>query len=1763
MKPGLIQGRYRIVRRLGRGSTGVVYLVEDTWSDDRPITLKKFSQLSPGKRLRDGFAQEFRFLKELRHPNLVAVHDFGVMGKAETPFFTAEYVEGKDLFFSTESAPLDDLYPLIVEVCRALEYIHSKGVLHGDLKPENILVREGPGPRVKLVDFGLARMLPWRPSSGISGTLHYCAPEILLGTPTDHRADLYALGMVLYQVVARRLPFEERDVAYLVQKQINVLPERPGFFREGLSSALEELILKLVAKRPEDRFAGANEVIEALNAGLGTRFELETRATEESYVFSGHFVGRIREMKLLREELDRLQEEGTGKVLLISGESGVGKSRLLQEMQILGQLRGLSVYVGSCYAGNTFSAFREIFHYLLRSAQGDPRPEAGVPEQLASWISPPSIPAVPVLRGERENLLVQAAGWLAREASHRPLILHLHDLHQADELSMELLQYIANVLKSSALLVCATYREEESTPRLSRFIQVNKAEGILQELVLEPLDRDNTFRLIRSMFGRCAFPGDFLDLVYRETEGNPFYVEECMKSLVADRTLAKTRGLWRIHVSELSELSLPDTVARAFVRRLNRLSGEAQQVASSLALFHQPAPFAWLRDVTEMEDGALRAALGELQHRQVVLARPDEDRVLYDFKHQQMKSWLYGSLETNDRLRAHLRIGTVLEDLLKREGTLKEHVLEVAHHFRQADHKEKLRGYALGAAEQLRTLYAHEEALGWYRVALPLLGPEEDERRVEVQEKIGYLLSILGEGEEAYRIFSNLLEQPSVRRNLSRQAKLRKKLAKIHERRTEFSEAIRILKDMLELVRTEDNPRMKAELLGSLALQHFRLGEYDTTIHYCLQGLEEIQGLGEKGVWAGEIYNMLGACYQYQGEHQESRRYFQKGLQVYEGFQHLYGIAGMRLNLGNVAYEEGDFVEAIQCAEQALEIQRKIGDRRGMTISCINLSNSYCKQGLHDRALEFLQEALRISDLHLHDRFLQSEIEKDLGQNHYYRGEYARALELFQSSLALAEKSQTPEARFQNLLWLARIYLQLDQLEQAERFLDLAAQAAALPREQIEVNLHRARWWRRRGDLQEARSALEKLITESSRLRIPFLIAEVALELAEVCLEMRDLEAAEIQLRRSLQLSGEKNFAHAQVRTLIARARVAGSHGHASAAEEDCRQAWELSERIRFPEGAWEALALWASLEARQNRPAAQDRWKRAEACLRDCSLSWPEAYREAAVKRRLESFPVPVGPDPQGLEQDRSHFLTLFQVSKILTSILSLDELVERILEVVLETVNGERAALFLVDASGQPELRLMRDWMGALKPHEAPVSTSVVAHVAESLQPLISTDTDSDPRLKDRRSIIDLGIRMVLCLPICLQEKLLGVLYLDRRTARGQFAEKDIDLLNSLCNLFAVALENARLHEMLRQENLSLKEEVESRFKYDRIIGKSLPMLELYRRLDTISRADANVLILGESGTGKELVARAIHFHSPRKNRRFVAVDCGGLPEPLIESELFGHRKGAFTGAGGDKMGLFELADGGTVFLDEIGNMPKALQAKLLRVLQEREVRRLGENLSRKIDVRIIAATHQNLQAMMQRGEFREDLYYRLNVLQVQLPPLRERGQDTVFLAFYFLKQLNEKHNTAKTLSRELQGWLESYTFPGNVRELENLIAAAYYTSSSNQIDARDLPVSTPTHAPSPPSPAEAPDHQAEELFSTLLSQRGNFWNVVKEPFLNRSLSRACVREVVRRGLVQSKGRYKNLVHLFNLKDSEYKALMNFLRKQDCLVDFRPYRS
>ena len=419
-----------------------------------------------------------------------------------------------------------------------------------------------------------------------------------------------------------------------------------------------------------------------------------------------------------------------------------------------------------------------------------------------------------------------------------------------------------------------------------------------------------------------------------------------------------------------------------------------------------------------------------------------------------------------------------------------------------------------------------------------------------------------------------------------------------------------------------------------------------------------------------------------------------------------------------------------------------------------------------------------------------------------------------------------------------------------------------------------------------------------------------------------------------------------------------------------------------------------------------------------------------------------------------------LLKISRVVHAIRDLEELQAQLLDLIFEVVPAGRGAILLSEGSGQEFNCMYARTRHAGQPQLIKVSRTIARQVMKENVAILGVDVPASGSLREVESLVASEVRSLLCVPLSVFQRMIGCIYLDSTNAVNRFQEDHLQLMAAVAGISAIALDNARRQQWLEQENQRLTIEVR---QDQSLVGEGVKMKEIFQFLARVAPTDSTVLIEGESGTGKELAAKALHRSGQRASRPFVAINCAAIPETLLESELFGHERGAFTGAATQKKGRLEMADGGVVFLDEIGELAPQLQVKLLRVLQEREFERVGGTQSIKLDIRLVAATNRDLAEAARKAEFRQDLYYRLAVVKLTMPPLRERREDIPMLTRHFIQKHAKRCKVkAKPVAREAMAALVNYDWPGNVRELENAIERALVLGSSDMVLLEDLPES-----------------------------------------------------------------------------------------------------
>ncbi len=459
----------------------------------------------------------------------------------------------------------------------------------------------------------------------------------------------------------------------------------------------------------------------------------------------------------------------------------------------------------------------------------------------------------------------------------------------------------------------------------------------------------------------------------------------------------------------------------------------------------------------------------------------------------------------------------------------------------------------------------------------------------------------------------------------------------------------------------------------------------------------------------------------------------------------------------------------------------------------------------------------------------------------------------------------------------------------------------------------------------------------------------------------------------------------------------------------------------------------------------------------------------------------APQGDGAAVNSQDVDAWRRLVAFSRKLGQAGDVTALLESLMDEVISLTKADKGFLVLFDPSeakedarGTPRVRMARNLRGeSLDEAVAQLSDSILRRVLETGEAVVVSDALTSTEFNSSLSVVSLKLTSVMCVPLVRvaqgkasdartdKDNIIGAIYVGNNAVKALFDAASLEVLTLFASQASLIIQSALAIDALTLEKNSLKGELE-RSRYGEIIGACDGMRDVFKKIEKVARADISVLITGETGTGKELIAREIHKRGGRAKGPLVVINCGAIPENLLESELFGHVKGAFTGAIATRPGRFQSAHGGTLFLDEIGEMPLHLQVKILRALQERQVTKVGDSKAESVDIRIVAATHRNLEAMVKEGTFREDLYYRLNVVQIHLPPLRDRGDDVVVIANYLLRSYCEEQKLkVKAFSPKAMTAMRRYSWPGNVRQLENRLKRAVVLADGNQVSPEDLDI------------------------------------------------------------------------------------------------------
>ena len=1538
-----------------------------------------------------------------RHPGISACLDAGRHPATGDLFTVTSEVRGQPLgpgALGPEMVDQGARRVLVARFLSAVGAIHSAGVLHRDLKDSNVLLELQTGHPV-VIDFGLACLESEVADCSLAGTPRNMAPELFAGGAPSRASDLWAAGLLLTEALLGRRLFVGRDpVAMAAERSAFTGFTQDDAARLG-EPALVVLLERLLAPDPSSRPADAA----AAMASLPVHDEREARVLADAQLYT--------QLWSARTAADPCRARG-----LASLKSGAMPIHLAPSGPF------------------EMSEAQEI---LLNYAASLPEPGEAVQARLGEEASFPASPSEIALLAEalakRGPLVVDLGARLSGDAEQ-----------QAVQKALRAIPRVTVYLEPAptdeeARAVCRAWLGERklleerltaATPQ--RWKELGHA---LAELV-----RTGVVGLGPA---GLSYDESRLDASWPMSEGD----DPAQGVSLDGRELLALLAVspWSLRRSTLHALLGPATD-----EALSEISAAGFTFQSAL----HPEP------MYELSDGRLRRRL--LAH---IPLSPDlrEACALQLVKQHDAEGGSDQGLSVDLEALAPLPeslASAVAEILGEHSSSMNESgggtesaevaqvVLRAAAVFRRLGRYQRLTallrrgldGSLLGSLERGRF---HRELIEALTLATRLEEAQEalDVARAEVPDDWSWVLSqarileMTGKVEDGLELLGALdlegLEQEEAVFSLQLRSDLLRRLGRLEEAMADLREALRRQGDV-ESFRS-------ITLLHRLATLEFRLGNPSDAIRTHERCLGMIDTLS-LDVHRWSVTFDLGRAVWKRGERKRGLALQEEAVRLCDVYGQKYRLVTVLFGAGSSSLELGRVDAARRFFDRALRLARAMDNEVQVARALNNLAMALAAEGRLEEAEESFEESFRIRTEKA-DAGGRAAVALARGPIRLARGD----LEGTRADLLCAQQcAEEVDGRG----WEAEGSLLAAGLALAEGRSEEALVAASHAHDLAEsrgVDTERIL------ALQLlARSGGSNLENEdiAAMERCPE-VADLALARAESRVKDGKIQEAHEDLSLALAILGETPSGPVEARVLLERLKLDLGRLHETRDNEDpdfaligdlVSRAVPDGDRIRELVDRFGLKPLEGTLRQLEQRIAAMD--------------DNTESNGLGAMARRMRDFE------------------RLVEINKLLATERDDQKLLDLIVDSAIDLTGAARGFIILFKGQAE-EFRAARniDESTIRDPHFQ-VSHSVARGVARGGESLLTANAIDDERLASAASITELKLLSILCVPLRGRSSILGALYLDHPQVVGCFQASDLATVSSLSEQAAIAIENARLSDGLNQSNKELRssreevdrlndalqerleqreaeleetrESLESsrralalRYDYGNIVTRSPRMHALLDMMDRVTDTDFVVVIYGESGTGKELMARAIHFNGARRNKNFLTLNCAALPENLAESELFGHVRGAFTGADRDRDGLFAQADGGTLFLDEIGDMSLEVQKRLLRVLQEGEFIPVGGREVRKVDVRILCATHRNLRAMIETGEFREDLLYRLDVARIELPPLRERSEDIALLVPHFL----ERHG-AKNIVLEAEGLalLERYAWPGNVRELENFV-------------------------------------------------------------------------------------------------------------------------
>ncbi len=1615
----LIGGRFEPLRFLGEGGASQVHLVRDVLDGDRCLALKGLpSSLS------EVALSEFRCLTSFSYPGIPRAHELGCDQRTGALFFTSEYFEGMDFVAAVREFPLEEQLEATAQLLRTLEFLHGRGVVHRDLKPANVLVRRSAGElRVMVIDFGLATEAV---ETELSGSLPYLAPELFDRDPATASSDLYSVGMMLYELWVGRHPFEAETALDWVRAHRESPVELPDDLPIPVS--LGRLVLRLLAKDPGDRYPRAAAVLTDLSRLCVQPLPRETELS---------FRGRIRSFPFARVEIG-----GDPK----SSEAAPDESSNDNLWWVTGSTREARQEL--CRRIRTELVATGRFPLVVSLGASEPLEELG--RQVAQ------------IQQVHEGVAHDRLDEIVSALTTLPVVLTIENL---DRRNPDHESWLRPLLRVPVPTVVSSPEGPDQNPlgkelcvQRSSLHEIKPHRYTLTEL--EGLFPDWLgFELTEEL-------ASFLDARGGVEESR---LVETMTYLLDCGALRVVQGVAHLHLQSVDLAKASSDLVSILQQRLDLLSAPARRTMTALAVLDAAVSAADLEVLTGRREGFLDD-LGSLVEHGFAQRSQGESGELFRVAGGAARDATL-SLAPAELIR-DLHRGAAA--LLEQSSASGEDQVLARHHFRgepgPASAERMIR-----AAETLTESNRFAEAIdvldelhaGW---------TVEGEGLARTRYVRGLALLKLGSAEAAVQSMAQALELPLEEVLADR---VRLDLARAMERTGQFAEA-------LDVVRQGgwSDPSLAGEALAQRAFLLYRLGRDEEAARCCSEADAVLPQVPSRN--RIRVHNTLGLILFRQGRFDEARNHYEVAVQLSTEAGNPLWKASAEHNFGQLEDECGHLEHALQLFRGGQSWLQKYGDRQMAVVLATTIGRTLLDLGQIEEAKRELQRAREELDIVSLGPQFQRALSTAQAQVAVAEGELDVAAHHLSDARRFAEKQGDRRGILvADFISMEVLVYQGDEETGSKLLQNIRRQVEAYSTAELEEyrsarELLFATWLEDQERIDEALDSVPSLPSSPKR-RADLVEAVVRAQLAA-----GRKDAAAVLLAEELPRLATTDLVAQQA--LWKSFRVAANPASISVTEREqvvreVDQLVAMGHRRRRAEATFalgQSLGDPALLQQAQQlavQASHQPLVRRIEAAIEEVGL--PDSGAAPLTQGRLRD-----------LEQ-------LKEVTKAIGREVDGERLLRLVLDHAVESTNAKRGFLILLKGESMSIPVARNIEASDIENPEFSVSSSVAKTTALEGKPYIASDASVDERFRHASSISQLKLQSILCVPLRSRDQVIGAIYVDDPTRIDRFDDDDRRYLEDLSDHAAIALEKAQLlrdnisrqkklersNREIERLNQELKKQVQDqaqeltvvkeslratqaelslKYDYPTIISRSQRMQEVLSVIDRVTDSPYPVYLYGESGTGKELIARSLHRNGSRSKGPYLPMNCANLSPGLAESELFGHVKGAFTGADRDKPGAFELTDGGILFLDEVGDASLEIQSKLLRIIQFGEVLRVGSDEPRHVDVRVVSASNKDLQQEVVEGRFREDLYFRLIVHRVELPPLRERREDVPLLLEHF-QELHGERLGVEPL-RFLRGTRElliNYDWPGNVRELENcVIDLLVRFGDRGEVDEANLP-------------------------------------------------------------------------------------------------------